>query len=235
MEVIHVSSPSLRAAGPTPAYVYPQILPILSFSFSILLLLYTFTVCSLIIQRFFLSPLSSKLCFTVLYRIITFLVNSISFLQREKIFLFFVYFYFCRGCLLERIIPFYSMPHPSYFIFYFISLFLFYFSLRSFVSLWFIILLLLCLLPVLSIPSMTISDIHSCCCNWCETIDLRRLMCVICISKIETFFVAQEYPITLQSITYSISIFQPFSMEKLLILTIPLFENSEKEMEPNYT
>lgn len=54
------------AAGPTPAYIHPQgsASPklYLFLSRSPFLLLYTFAVCSLIIQRFFLSPFSSKLC-----------------------------------------------------------------------------------------------------------------------------------------------------------------------------
>lgn len=50
------------AVGSTPAYIHPQVLPLPnSLPLSLPLLLYTFAVCSLIIQRFFLSPFSSKL------------------------------------------------------------------------------------------------------------------------------------------------------------------------------
>lgn len=58
------SSPRCRSY--TPAYIHPQLLSLpSSTSFSParpFLLLYIFAVCSLIIQRFFLSPFSSKLC-----------------------------------------------------------------------------------------------------------------------------------------------------------------------------
>jgi len=108
------------AAGPTPAYIHPQLLPLpSSTSFSLpLALLHAFPVCSLIIHRFFLSPFSSKLCaphrrLILHYMFPVLFVNSISSSQRLSTLCIFL----LLPGISRKTIPFHNMQFT---LFYFI-------------------------------------------------------------------------------------------------------------------
>lgn len=109
------SSP--RSAGSTPAYIHPQVLPLpSSTSFSPAhpsSVLCTFAVCSLIIQRFFLSPFSSKLCASQRSHIILYTCSSsfslTSFLSVNDVFALCIFLLLGRN--FKRTISFRSMQY----------------------------------------------------------------------------------------------------------------------------
>lgn len=204
----------------------------LSILLLLLLLLYAFAVCSLIIQWFFLSPLSSKLCLAVLYCIIH--VDSISFLQRR-------FFRFLYASISEKnysygMSHFYSILFSTLFLFIFFYFSLWPLAVRLSLSYHFALAAPLSLLPVLSIlpyPSM-ICDLRFCYRDWCcETVDLRRPIRVIRIRETETLL-SHENVRSLYILLYITS--QVISIKKIIDFYDAFFLKAPKKRhESSYT